>query len=191
MSSPCRSEATTVAMACAALLALCGCNRERREYDSAPVEHPAPHPRLVVLQPGVPQGNVPDPVGPHYEANAYHLGQGSKWYKWFNCNGCHGNGGGSIGPALMDAQWRYGGNIDQIHASILEGRPNGMPAWRGKLTDQQAWQLAAYVRAMSGNVRKDVPPSRLDAMAARPPLTRTPRQPPRNGDDSAQTVPAP
>jgi cytochrome c oxidase cbb3-type subunit 3 len=66
-----------------------------------------------------------------------------------------------------------------------------MPAWRGKLTDQQAWQLAAYIRALSGNVRKDAAPSRRDAMTATPPPTRIPAQPPRAGDDSAQTVPAP
>jgi cytochrome c oxidase cbb3-type subunit III len=187
MSSPCRNKTSVLLIA---LLALCACNRERREYDSAPVQASPPHPRLAVLQPGTPQPVTADPVGKHYEGNAYHVAQGSTWYKWFNCNGCHGNGGGSIGPALMDDQWRYGGSIDQIHASILEGRPNGMPSWRGKLTDQQAWQLAAYVRAMSGNVRKDVPPSRRDSMTATPPLSRTPKQPPRNGDPSAQTVPA-
>lgn len=175
----------------AAVLALAaGCEREHREYDSAPVQAAPPHPNLIVLQPGATQGSTPDPVGLHYEGNAYHVAQGGKWFKWFNCNGCHGNGGGAIGPALMDAPWRYGGSIDQIHASILEGRPNGMPAWRGKLTDQQAWQLSAYVRALSGNVRKDVPPSRREGMAATPALTRLPGQPPRNGDDSAQTVPA-
>jgi len=203
MSSPCRNDVLLPppmrgkagmgargACILITLLILAACNRERREYDAAPVQAPPPHPRLAALQPGAPQPNAADPVGKHYQGNAYHVNQGSTWFKWFNCNGCHGNGGGSIGPALMDDQWRYGGSIDQIHASILEGRPNGMPSWRGKLTDQQAWQLAAYVRAMSGNVRKDVPPSRRDSMTATPPLTRTPRQPPRNGDPSAQTVPA-
>ena len=51
-----------------------------------------------------------------------------------------------MGLALMDGKWRYGGRIDQVAASIKEGRPNGMPAWRGRLTDDQIWQLAAYVR---------------------------------------------
>jgi cytochrome c oxidase cbb3-type subunit 3 len=82
----------------------------------------------------------------------------------------------------MDSQWRYGGRIDQIHASIIDGRPNGMPAWRGKLTDVQAWQLSAYIRALSGNVPKDAAPSRRDAMAATPPLTQIPKQPPHGSD---------
>ncbi len=43
-----------------------------------------------------------------------------------------------------------------------------MPAYGGKLADQQVWQLVAYVRAMSGLVRKDVRPGRNDDMAVRP-----------------------
>ena len=192
MSSRFPSE-LTIALAGAAVLAtlLAGCERERREYHSSPVNAPVRHPRLSTLQPGSPLASPIDPVGVHYENNAYHINQGERLFRWFNCNGCHGNGGGSIGPALMDGQWRYGGRIDQIHASILEGRPNGMPAWRDKLTDQQAWQISAYIRALSGNVRKDAAPSRRDAMRATPPLDRIPSQPPNAPDDSAQTVPAP
>jgi cytochrome c oxidase cbb3-type subunit 3 len=168
-----------------------GCERESREYSTAPVEAPPPSPRLSTLQPGQQLADVPDAIGAHYENNAYHITQGGRLFRWFNCNGCHANGGGSIGPALMDDEWRYGGRIDQIHASILEGRPNGMPAWRGKVTDQQAWQLAAYIRALSGNVPKDAAPSRREGMAATPPPTRIPRQPPTNGDAGAGTVPSP
>jgi cytochrome c oxidase cbb3-type subunit 3 len=49
----------------------------------------------------------------------------------------------------MDDQWTYGGRIDQIHASIVQGRPNGMPSWRGKIPDTQIWEIAAYVRSLS------------------------------------------
>jgi cytochrome c oxidase cbb3-type subunit 3 len=190
MSSHCRNDVLAAALVATALLAG-GCERERREYNTAPATAPSPQPAQSTLHPGGALASPQDPVGLHYENNAYHISQGGRLYRWFNCNGCHANGGGSIGPALMDAQWRYGGRIDDIHASILDGRPNGMPAWRGKLTDEQAWQLSAYIRALSGNVRKDAAPSRRDAMAATPPLTQIPEQPPRNGDSSAQTVPAP
>jgi len=191
MSSPCRNELARPLLLAVAVLALAGgCDREAREYRSTQVAAPT-HPRLSSLQPGAAQANAADPVGRHYENNAWHITQGGRLYRWYNCSGCHGNGGGAIGPALMDAQWRYGGSIDQIHASILEGRPNGMPSWRGKLTDQQAWQISAYVRALSGNVRKDAAPSRRDAMAATPPLTRIPRQPPRQGDTGVGSVPPP
>ncbi len=165
------------------------CQRERREYNGAEFEAAPPQPALTTLQPGVPQPAPPSEEGRHYENNAFHVNEGSRWYKWFNCNGCHANGGGAIGPALMDAQWRYGGSIDHIYASIMDGRPNGMPAWRDKLSEQQAWQLAVYVRALAGNVRKDAVPSRRDSMSATPPLTRLPEQPPEGGDPSAHTVP--
>jgi cytochrome c oxidase cbb3-type subunit 3 len=192
MSSRFRSDVASIIVISFAIAALfSGCERERREYHSAPSSTAQPHPRLSTLQPGDRLTTPMDPVGLHFENNAYHITQGGRLYRWFNCNGCHANGGGSIGPALMDAQWRYGGRIDQIHASILEGRPNGMPSWRGKMTDQQAWQISAYIRALSGNVRKDAAPSRREGMRATPPPTRIPSQPPSAGDDSAQTVPAP
>lgn len=189
MSSRFRSNGV-LALATCALLAT-GCDREHREYHAAAARAAIPGPRLSTLQPGAPLAEPADPLGVHYENNAYHISQGGRLYRWFNCNGCHANGGGSIGPALMDDQWRYGGSIDQIHDSILQGRPNGMPAWRGKVTDVQAWQLAAYIRALSGNVRKDAAPSRREGMAATPPLTQLPRQPPHNGDSGVGTVPAP
>jgi len=178
MSSRCRIEWLLAAALLAATLA--GCERERREYHSAP-RGDNPRPALTDFQPGGNPLGI-SAVGAHYQANAYHINQGSRWYRAFNCNGCHGAGGGGIGPALMDAPWRYGGSIDQIHASIVDGRPNGMPAWRTRLTDEQAWQLAAYVRALSGNVSMAAAPSRRDALNATPPLNQLPRQPPRGGD---------
>jgi cytochrome c oxidase cbb3-type subunit 3 len=89
-----------------------------------------------------------------------------------------------MGPALMDGKWRYGGRIDQIAASIANGRPNGMPSWRGKLTNQQIWQLAAYVRTLSGQVRKDAVGARADTMGNSPPQTETVRKPVTQADSA-------
>jgi cytochrome c oxidase cbb3-type subunit 3 len=75
--------------------------------------------------------------------------EGMALYKAHNCNGCHSNGGGGMAPALMDDTWIYGGRLEDIHDTILQGRPNGMPAWKGKLTEDQVWKIAAYVRSMS------------------------------------------
>jgi len=189
MSSRFRNDGVALLIACA--LACGGCEREQREYAKAPASPPT-HPRISTLQPGEKIAEATSATGLHYERNAFHITQGGRWYKAFNCNGCHAaGGGGGMGPALIDDQWRYGGSIDQIHATIVEGRPNGMPAWRDKLTDVQAWQLSAYVRAMSGNVRKDAAPSRREGMAAGPPMTQMPEQPPRNGDPSAANPPPP
>jgi cytochrome c oxidase cbb3-type subunit 3 len=56
-----------------------------------------------------------------------------------------------MGPALMSGQWRYGGRIDQIYASIAQGRPNGMPSWQDNLQPQQMWELAAFVKSLSAS----------------------------------------
>jgi cytochrome c oxidase cbb3-type subunit 3 len=165
----------------AALLALsmASCERERREVD--PQSPGSPVLSQSALRPGgssLPASNE----GAHYERNAYHINEGQRLYRTFNCNGCHANGGGDIGPALMDAEWRYGGDIEHIHASIVEGRPNGMPSFGGKIPDPEIWQIAAYVRSLSGNVPKSAAPSRSETISATPPLTRTPQQPPVGGD---------
>lgn len=182
MSSRCHTEWPALVLLAATL---CACQRERREYHAAPSGQ-NPRPALTDFQPGGRPAGI-SAIGTHYQASAYHINQGSHWYRAFNCNGCHGAGGGAIGPALMDSAWRYGGSIDQIHASILDGRPNGMPAWRNRLTDEQAWQLAAYVRALGGNVSKAAAPSRPDALSATPPLNQLPPSPPHGGDPA--TVP--
>jgi cytochrome c oxidase cbb3-type subunit 3 len=95
-----------------------------------------------------------------YEGNAYHLSEGKRLFTWFNCTGCHAHGGGGSGPALMDDRWIYGGEIDEIYLTILQGRPNGMPAFGGKIPPQQIWQLAAYVRSMGGHGPKSARPGR-------------------------------
>jgi cytochrome c oxidase cbb3-type subunit III len=104
------------------------------------------------------------PSGDHYQRDAYDVAQGKRLFNWMNCSGCHSHGGGGMGPALMDNRWIYGGKIQQIYQSIHDGRRNGMPAWKHRMTDQQIWQVAAYVRSMGRYLRKDVAPGRDDAM---------------------------
>ena len=120
-----------------------------------------------------------------YENNSLQLAKGQQLYGSMNCVGCHAHGGGGMGPALMDDQWRYGGSMEQIVATIRDGRPNGMPSWRGKLTDEQMWQVAAYVLSLSGQPNKDVVPSRGDEMSNSEPLTITEREAVRPSSDAA------
>ncbi|MBV9862690.1 MAG: c-type cytochrome [Alphaproteobacteria bacterium] len=99
-----------------------------------------------------PGGGAPPPPDPHvktYQGNPQYINEGHRLFNWFNCVGCHANGGGGMGPALMDNQWRYGGRLDQIYASITQGRPNGMPSWAGKIPDAQIWEIAAFVQSLS------------------------------------------
>lgn len=166
---------------CALLLA--GCQREDRDYRPDPMGTET-HEEIAqtVLSPGnAPAVQRVSGLGARYEGNAYHVSQGKKWFSAFNCNGCHANGGGGSGPPLMDDKWAYGGKIENIVQSIREGRPNGMPSWRGKITDEQIWELAAYVLSMSGNIPSDVAPGRNDDMAGKPPENTLVPQAPKSG----------
>jgi cytochrome c oxidase cbb3-type subunit 3 len=161
-------------------LPLAACEREDRAYRPRNVANETEMKiSLVPLSPG-PSGPVEEKneKNKEFEQNAYHLNQGKKLYGWFNCNGCHANGGGGSGPPLMDDKWIYGASIENIVATIREGRPNGMPSFRGKIPDDQIWQIAAYVRSMSGNVPMDAAPARNDDMHSGPAENRRPPSPP-------------
>ncbi len=121
---------------------------------------------MADLHPG---GGTPlPPVALPEDNNAFALSEGKRLFSWFNCVGCHAHGGGGMGPALMDDKWIYGSEPQNIYATIVEGRPNGMPAWRGKIPEPQVWQLVAYVRSLGGLVPKLAAPSRDDHMQVAP-----------------------
>jgi cytochrome c oxidase cbb3-type subunit 3 len=127
-----------------------GCERERRDFAEAAT--------ALATRP------QDDP----YEGNAYGISQGKLLYGRFNCVGCHAQGGGGMGPPLMDAEWRYGSDPAAIATSIVDGRPNGMPAFGGRIPADQVAQLVAYVRSLSGLVRADAAPGRDDHMRVKP-----------------------
>jgi cytochrome c oxidase cbb3-type subunit III len=159
------------------LLLVAGCEREHRELvvpaGAAERVHVVP---LTSLAAGAPLPDEPMPNG--YEENAYALTEGKRLFGWYNCKGCHSNGGGGMGPALMDDRWTYGGDPAQIFRTIVEGRPAGMPSFRGRIPDHEVWKLAAYVRSLSGNVPMDAAPGRNDDLSSKPAEHRTPQQPP-------------
>jgi cytochrome c oxidase cbb3-type subunit 3 len=175
-----RRAALMAALAC---IAPAACNRENRNMN-APVPETAPKGVQVSdLHPGPSAATPSDPRGREYEGNATHIANGQRYYKWFNCSGCHFNGGGGIGPALMDDKWRYGGRIEQIYATIAQGRPNGMPSFADKIPEQQIWEIAAYVRSLSGNADKLAAPSRADEMSSIPPISNIDKAPPKGDPD--------
>ena len=109
-------------------------------------------PQVVLTPQGV--GGEPVPTtgaerAKRYENDKDAIEAGRGLYAAYNCSGCHAGGGGGFGPALSDDQWLYGGSMENIVATLYEGRPRGMPAWRGKIPDEQMWQLAAYVKSLS------------------------------------------
>lgn len=181
-----RFRVSTLAFALGALV-LAGCDREERHSRAKPVTETIPAGQSPdTIYPGTGTAPPLDARAALYDNNAPALAEGQMLYTQMNCVGCHSHGGGGMGPALMDDEWRYGGRIDQIAATIAEGRPNGMPAWRGKLTQDQIWKLAAYVRSLSGQPSKDAVSSRADAMSATTPGTLTPRAPAHSSDSAEQ-----
>jgi mono/diheme cytochrome c family protein len=88
-----------------------------------------------------------DLVNPLSE-NTGDAAQGKALFGAMNCDGCHGGGAvGFVGPSLVDGRWRYGGEDGALFHSIFYGRPHGMPAYGGLLSDIAVWQLVTYVRS--------------------------------------------
>lgn len=161
-----------------AVLLAVGCERETRRYTELPAAASRPgSTRVSDLEPGLPSARRP--VMSPYQENAYGIAEGKRLYTAFNCNGCHAQGGGGIGPALMDAHWIYGGEPDQIFSTIAQGRPNGMPAFGARVPAQQIWQLVAYVQTLGMQVPRDAAPGRADGLNGFKPELRLDPKPPR------------
>jgi cytochrome c oxidase cbb3-type subunit 3 len=169
-----------------ALALLSACHRETREVKDPPVpfSQMALATTSTVVAGGAPT-LAPDPRIQRFETNAWHVSEGQRLYTEFNCVECHAHGGGGIGVPLIDQEWIYGSSSPQIVATLIQGRPNGMPSFRRLLTEQQMWQLAAYVRAMGGQVPKDVPPSRGDTLSNTEPMTQADAKPLRESNEDA------
>ena len=175
----------TIIAGLALAAALAGCYREERPDPAPPSPPTNTELRMSEIEPG--HSQAPAGISNQYEENAYALSQGKTLFRQFNCSGCHGQGGGGMGPALMDDKWSYGSEPANIYATIVQGRPNGMPAFGGHLTNDQVWQLVAYVRSMSGQVRTDAAPSRSDEFQSAPPEGRREEEQPKDAADAAAT----
>jgi cytochrome c oxidase cbb3-type subunit 3 len=158
-------------------ISVSGCKREQRQFTAPPATFKPYVVTMSEIHPG--SGGPPQPLQNPSDQRAYDANEGKRLFQQYNCSGCHFNGGGGIGPPLMDAQWIYGSNPENIYDTIIEGRPNGMPSFRAKIPDDQVWKLAAYVRSLSGQLRKDVAPTRNDDMNARRSEQRTNRETPK------------
>jgi cytochrome c oxidase cbb3-type subunit III len=178
-----RLTAIKILCACALVLVtgllLASCKREERGFRvNPPSANRINTKRMSDLQPGAPMAHVP--VKNEYEENGPAMSDGKRLFEWYNCSGCHAHGGGGMGPPLMDDQWIYGSEPDQIFATIVEGRPNGMPSFRDKIPDYQVWQLAAYVRSLSGQASKTAANGRDDDMSTKKPEQQTETKQPKN-----------
>ena len=80
------------------------------------------------------------------------LRSGQRLYK-SNCSVCHGTSAtGALGfPNLTDNDWLYGGNPEQIKASITQGRQGVMPSQEALLGgDEGVNNMVHLVRSLSG-----------------------------------------
>jgi cytochrome c oxidase cbb3-type subunit 3 len=157
-----------VAVAASVLFVVASCKREDRGLR---VDPPAASEAYLPTNTPFHVGPTSEPahIANGYDENAYAIQQGQLLYNNFNCVGCHFHGGGGIGPALMDDKWIYGSQPDQIFATIIQGRPNGMPSFREKIPDYKVWQIVAYVRSLSGLASSQASSGRSDDMQMQPP----------------------
>lgn len=74
-----------------------------------------------------------------------------------NCEACHGPQGHGDGPAGVAlepapknlAELNKVAGDDYLFWRISTGRPGtAMPPWKGVLTDEQIWQLVAFIRTL-------------------------------------------
>jgi cytochrome c oxidase cbb3-type subunit 3 len=171
MCFPCRKYTPWAALICIGMLAS-ACKREQKQVRPSPGQ-------LAVYQDAVRQSDL-QPGGPlpisHVnspaEANAYSISEGQRLFGWYNCSGCHANGGGAIGPPLIKQTWTYGGEPANIFDTIVKGRPNGMPTWGGRIPEYQVWQIVAYVRSLNQQEPTAATPVRGDTIRKEPGGTR-------------------
>ena len=145
-----------------AVLALSACEREHRNFETTP---PTTDPLAVVQTSELHAGPGAPPVVSvgAYQENRWAVGEGKRLYEWYNCAGCHsGAGGGGMGVPLIDDEWKYGSEPQNIFETIQQGRPEGMPSFRGRINTDDTWKLVAWVRTLGALTPKDVWPARGD-----------------------------
>ncbi len=79
-----------------------------------------------------------------------------------NCAACHGSDGrGARGfPNLVDVEWQWGGDPEQIRASITNGRTGIMPPFSASLDAETIELVTDYVLSLAG---RDIDPERVAA----------------------------
>jgi cytochrome c oxidase cbb3-type subunit 3 len=99
---------------------------------------------------GMPSRARPLALRNPFEGNREAIATGARIFVAYNCVDCHGaDGSGAMGPSFQDGRWRFGGSASEVFESIYQGRPEGMPAWGGRISEEQIWMLVAYVRTLT------------------------------------------
>ena len=108
---------------------------------------------LLGAQPRLLEAEEPDKpkkLNP-YTGNTEAIEQGRALYLQTGCSGCHGpGGGGGMGPALLDDEWKFGSD-DLTLFKLIKGQipQQTMPAaFGGVLKDDEIWKIIAFIRSL-------------------------------------------
>lgn len=74
-----------------------------------------------------------------------------------NCISCHGdNMAGGSAPSMLDDEWLTDGSDRALYNAIYDGIEDaGMPAYKGGLSEPQAWALVVYLREIRDGQRRE------------------------------------
>ncbi|MGN7161266.1 c-type cytochrome [Sphingomonas sp. SAFR-052] len=77
-----------------------------------------------------------------YQGNAYQIAQGGRYFGWYGCSACHGEG---IDPVrnLADGRWRHGAGFAAVYRAIAMGHGG---RFGRTIPPEQLWQITAYIR---------------------------------------------
>jgi cytochrome c oxidase cbb3-type subunit III len=149
---------------CAVVLAAAACQRKNEGYEQ-PVAQASGVAKSMVTDsaggvvPGINASVVYGKMTNPYAGQPVAERDGRRLFLAYNCVGCHGGrAGGGMGPSLRDSAWAYGGSDGALYATIVEGRPGGMPTWGGRIPPDQIWKLITYIRTLRTPAEPDPPP---------------------------------
>jgi cytochrome c(L) len=92
----------------------------------------------------------PEKLNP-YTGKAEAIQEGRTLFLQNGCSACHGTGGGGgMGPALLDDEWKFGSDDLTLFKLIKGEMPQQtMPAAFGSvLKDDEIWKIIAFVRSL-------------------------------------------
>jgi mono/diheme cytochrome c family protein len=99
---------------------------------------------------GFPLSGMPLVLRNPHEGDKAATATGARLFVAYNCIDCHGaEGAGAMAPSFQDGRWHFGGSAGAVFESIYQGRPDGMPSWGGRISNDQIWMLTSYVRSLA------------------------------------------
>lgn len=77
-----------------------------------------------------------------YDPNFYQASQGGRYFTWYGCGNCHGQGAHGAAD-LTQGRDRA---LPWLYAAIASDHPEAHPGYATRIPAEQIWQIAAYLR---------------------------------------------